>query len=221
MRARIGVAVLLAAAAAGCGGSSGGTEAEPTTQEAATAPATAEPLAQPSWPAPPNPLELATEAGLEPGRKETLVFHVHAHLDVLVDGQPVQVPGGVGINTADAGVQSGEFAGGAAYGGIELCEKPCISPLHTHDVTGIVHTESLGSTPNRLGQFFTEWGVRLDESCVGEYCAPDVPIEVYVDGELYEGNPADISLTDQKEIAIVIGARPAEIPSVYDFTGKA
>lgn len=99
--------------------------------------------------------------------------------------------------------------------------KPCISPLHTHDVTGIVHTESLDSSPNRLGQFFAEWGVRLDESCVGEFCAPDVPIEVYVDGERYEGNPADIQLTDQKEIAIVIGSRPAEVPAIYDFTGKA
>lgn len=36
---------------------------------------------------------------------------------------------------------------------------PCISPLHTHDTTGSLHTESATAVPNRLGQFFTEWGV--------------------------------------------------------------
>jgi len=75
--------------------------------------------------------------------------------------------------------------------------------------------------PNKLGQFFTEWGVRLDENCVGDYCKPDVNVQVYVDGELVEGNPADIELTDQKEIAVVIGTPPAEIPGSFDFTGKA
>lgn len=84
-----------------------------------------------------------------------------------------------------------------------------------------MHTESLDQTPNRLGQFFTEWGVALDESCVGGYCKPETSVAVYVDGEPYEGDPADIDLTDQKEIAVVIGTPPAVIPSSFDFSGKA
>ena len=40
------------------------------------------------WPAPPNPLELARKAGLESETHEFLSYHVHAHLDVFVNGQP-------------------------------------------------------------------------------------------------------------------------------------
>ena len=43
-------------------------------------------------------------------------------------------------------------------------------------------------------------------------------ILVYVDGRLYTGDPNDIELTDQKEIAIVLGTPPATIPSTGDFS---
>ncbi|MBA3743537.1 hypothetical protein [Sporichthya sp.] len=45
------------------------------------------------------------------------------------------------------------------YGGIEQCAQPCISPLHTHDPDGILHTEAKQDTLNTLGQFFTVWGI--------------------------------------------------------------
>jgi hypothetical protein len=37
-------------------------------------------------------MELTRQAGLEPERAEFLEYHVHAHLDVFVDGQKVTVP---------------------------------------------------------------------------------------------------------------------------------
>ena len=124
------------------------------------------------WAAPTNPLELAASAGLQPETKETLHFHVHAHLDVFIDGSAVQVPAGIGINITDPNVQHGQWNGDPAYGGITGCAQPCISPLHTHDDSGVLHTESANSTPNRLGQFFTEWNVPLTSTCVGTYCMP-------------------------------------------------
>jgi hypothetical protein len=48
--------------------------------------------------------------------------------------------------------------GSLAYGGMKKCRTPCISPPHTHDTTGILHTESANPKPNTLGQFFTESG---------------------------------------------------------------
>ena len=175
--------------------------------------------APPVWPAPSDPLERTRLAGLEPTRRELLDYHVHAHLDIFVDGQEVVIPAAIGINIDDPGVRRFDTPDGVGYGGIELCEEPCISPLHTHDATGVLHTESAITQPNTLGQFFVEWGVRLDASCVGEYCAPETPIAVYVDGEEYARNPADIELTDRKQIAIVIGTPPSEIPASFDFTG--
>ena len=84
--------------------------------------------------------------------------------------------------------------------------------------SGIIHTESATPEPNTLGQLFVEWGVRLSETCVGEYCSPATTIAVYVDGEPVTGDPNAILLTDQREIAIVIGTPPAQIPKSADFS---
>jgi hypothetical protein len=170
------------------------------------------------WAAPDDPMARTVEAGLEPEVKETLIHHVHAHLDVFVDGEPVKIPAGIGIDIGNEFVHKFSEDREVSYGGIQGCDQPCISPLHTHDVTGVLHTESATDDDNTLGQFFTEWGQRLDEDCVATYCRPDEDIAVYVDGELYDGNPADIALTDRREIAIVIGTPPDDIPSTGDFS---
>jgi hypothetical protein len=85
-------------------------------------------------------------------------------------------------------------------------------------VTGILHTESATAVGNTLGQFFIEWGQPLDESCVASYCEPAEKVEVYIDGELYAGNPTGIELSDHREITIVIGTPPAQIPATADFS---
>jgi hypothetical protein len=167
------------------------------------------------WPAPPDPLERTVAAGLEPAPKEYLVNHVHAHLDVFVDGQEIIVPAAIGINVDDPEVRY--FADVGSYGGIEMCDQPCISPLHTHDASGILHTESSSPEPHTLGQFFDEWGVELSETCVGEHCAP-TPIAAYIGGEPYDGDPRSIELADRTVIVIVVGTPPGEIPSTADFS---
>lgn len=167
------------------------------------------------WPAPPNPLELTRTAGLVPEQKEFLFFHVHAHLDVFLNGAKVIVPAGIGINIADPGVKHGA---GPSYGGISMCAQPCISTLHTHDTTGVLHTESKESKPNTLGQFFIEWNVKLDASCVAQYCKPQTSVAAYVDGARFTGDPRQIALTDHKEIAVVVGTTPAGgVPSSYNW----
>ena len=125
------------------------------------------------------------------------------------------VPAAIGINIEDPEVRY--FSDVGSYGGIERCDQPCISPLHTHDLSGVIHTESEDPEPHTLGEFFIEWGVVLSETCVAERCDPE-EIAVYVGGEPYEGNPATIELTDLKVIVIVVGTPPAEIPSTYDFS---
>jgi hypothetical protein len=185
---------------------------------AAASSASAEPAAI-VWPAPPTPMDLTVQAGLKPQPKEFLTNHVHAHLDVFVDGQKVEVPAGIGINIDDPAVRSGPMPDGSmSYGGIQLCNAPCISQLHTHDNTGILHTESASPVPNTLGEFFIEWGVPLDTSCVSTYCSPAAKVAVYVDGQPFTGDPRTIELTDQKVIVIAIGTPPPVIPSTADFS---
>jgi hypothetical protein len=196
-----------------------GPGAPPTSSGAASTPSGAAPSPGGGstllWPAPSDPLERAVAAGLEPAPQEYHVNHVHAHLDVFIDGKAILVPAGIGINIEDPEVIY--FADVRSYGGIEVCDQPCISPLHTHDESGIIHTESNDPEPHTLGQFFVEWGVELSETCVGEHCAP-TQVAVYIGGEPYEGDPRAIELTDQKVIVIVVGTPPAVIPSTADFS---
>jgi hypothetical protein len=168
-----------------------------------------------SWSAPKNPLELTRKAGLVPERHETLIHHVHAHLDVFVNGKQNVVPAGIGINVHDPGVHHSGSGMSQLYGGIAMCRRPCISPLHTHDTSGILHTESASPIPHRLGQFFIEWGVRLSAHCVNVYCSPATQVGIYVDGKRYQGDPTTIQLLDRREIAVVVGTPPKHIPSIF------
>ena len=181
------------------------TSGNPTGSPAAPSAATPSQAPLELWPLPGDPMGLARAAGLEPLTSESLEYHAHAHLDVFMDGRPVLVPGGIGIDIDDPAVKRFDDPAGVGYGGIvEPCADPCISPLHTHDPDGVIHTESPTPTPNTLGQFLIEWNVTLPDDA-----------KVYVNGELYTGNVAEIELNDVLQIAIVMGEPPAVIPSEF------
>jgi len=163
--------------------------------------------AAPVWPAPQNPMQLTRKAGLTPETREFVFLHVHSHLDVFDKGKRIVVPAGIGINVRDKAVHkfTNPQDGTIGYGGIAPpCKKVCISPLHTHFDDGVLHTEAKKDEFNRLGQFFTEWGVKLPAKA-----------KVYVDGKLFKGDPHAIQLKDRREIAVVIGKPPAQIPKRF------
>src|SRR4051794_2438514 len=89
------VAAGLAPGAAGCGTApvAPASQAAPVRSVRASASVSAALV----WPAPADPMERTVQAGLKPQPKEFLTNHVHAHLDVFVDGTPVRVPSGIGI----------------------------------------------------------------------------------------------------------------------------
>jgi hypothetical protein len=212
------ICVLAVVALAGCGSGGGSKSSSGNTgvcSQFGSTPAARTTKAP--WAAPDNPMALTCEAGLIPEKAEFLQYHVHAHLDVFVNGRPVVVPAGIGIDLDNAAVRSDKGPNGVVIGtGLtQECDQPCISPLHTHDLSGLLHTETKTPSPNRLGQFFTEWAVRLTGDCVGGYCKPDVPIKIYVDGTVEAGDPTRIELSDMREIAIVIGTPPATIPMEF------
>jgi hypothetical protein len=125
---------------------------------------------------------------------EGQVLHIHQHLDVFVNGKRQPVPQGIGI-------YDGQF----------------LTELHTHDPSGIMHVESPVAKHFDLGQFFGVWGVRLNSDCIGGYCRQVTPWTVYVNGQPYSGNPAELVLREHQEIAFVIGTPPKKIPSKYAF----
>jgi len=134
--------------------------------------------------------------GLPALSQEGNVLHIHQHIDIFVDGRAVSVPAGIGIN-----------------------DNSFISPIHTHDATGVIHVESPTNEQFSLGQFFAVWGVRFTRTSVGGYQASATrPIRVYLDGKRFQGDPARLVLAPHQEIAVVIGKAPARIPSRYAFS---
>jgi hypothetical protein len=131
--------------------------------------------------------------------EEGVALHIHQHLDISVDGKPVQVPADIGINEAQGFIAS----------------------IHTHDDTGIIHVESPTVQDFTLGQFFDIWGVRLTAECIGGYCNQiDKSLKVYVNGNLFNSDPRTIKLQQHQEIFIFYGTSdelPAPIPSSYSF----
>jgi hypothetical protein len=194
---------MLALAACGGGSKSATTSSTSFTASTAAGPAPQLPLltTPAPWPRPDHVLDRARAAGLHPDVKEHLTYHVHAHLDVFVDGRAVVVPALIGIDVSSA----------RSY----PCRTPCVSPLHTHDESGVLHTEAGSHHDTTLGQFFTEWGVRLTPACVGGYCRPATAIHVYVDGAEWTGDPRDIRLKNLEEVAVVIGEPPSSIPDRF------
>ena len=67
------------------------------------------------WPLPSAPLSLVRQAGLTHATHEFFTYHVHALLDVFLNGHGVVVPGGIGIDSADPAVGRFEVEGAPAY----------------------------------------------------------------------------------------------------------
>lgn len=152
----------------------------------------------PPWPAPADAAARVRAAGLPMLSSEGAVEHIHAHLDIRVDGQAVEVPAYLGIDRT----------------------RGTISPLHIHDTTGVIHIESPVQRQFTLGELFSEWNVSLSADNIGALRATaDKPLRVYVNGTQRSGNPAAITFAANDELALVYGApQPGEqIPGKYDF----
>jgi hypothetical protein len=173
---------------------------------------------KPPWPRPEDTLARARRAGATPDRREYGTYHIHAHLDVFVNGRPVIVPAGLGIEIRDPEVKTNEPGEPTSFGGIKLCEKACIAALHTHGEDGVVHVEAQKRADFTLGQLFKVWNVRLTGRCISGYCEPRAPIAVFVNGQRLLTESADLVFKDGQEIAIVIGSPPKKIPE--EFTGE-
>jgi len=168
----------------------GGTGSDSSGGSAATPPSV--------WPLPADTAAAAKRAGLTMLDREMLDVHYHAHLDVVVRGVRVTVPAGIGIDA----------------------RRQLISPLHTHDTTGIIHIESAEDIPFTLGQVFTEWGQPLSATRVGPVSVADgEQLRVYRNGDWVKGDPAKFKLTAHAEIVVWVGPGNAQphLPSSYDF----
>lgn len=194
-----GLALVLAASA--CGGSGNGAEV-PDVNDPDAPPATAA-GGGPEFPLPADPGAQIRAAGLRELPDDVELEVGHAHVDVLINGYVVTVPAGIGETPSGR------------------------SPLNTPADDGIVAMETEVLEPDAeeepptftLGQLFTQWGVRLDKSCVATYCTDDADqLLGFVNGQLV-GDPASISFADGDQIVVWFGPRGTNppVPATYAF----
>ena len=137
--------------------------------------------------------------GIQCNASEQLLFHIHAHLDVFVNGQLMYIPPQIGI----------------------IPDK-CIYWLHTHDNSGIIHIESPIKRDFTLGQFFDLWKAKLNNpemfDNIFNKSANNMP-QIYINGNKLPNGTSyrDVKLYAYDEIALIYGTPPANIPSKYDF----
>ncbi len=143
--------------------------------------------------------------GIQCESSEQLLFHIHSHLAVFVDGGVKLIPGGVGIGPPL------EERNGVVLGG------SCFSWLHTHDRTGILHIESPVTRVYTLGNFFHVWGQPLSATQVGPATGK---VTAFLNGQPFAGDPATIPMDDHNVIQLdvgtpVIAAQPYTFPQGY------
>ena len=130
----------------------------------------------PPWSAPRDAVSYIEAAGLE-AQPATSNENPHVvNLHITIDGTPVEVPPHIGVDRVRA----------------------LQAAVHTHDTSGQVWLEGRGTSDITLGQFFTLWGVRFDDHCLGSACGTLV---VKVDGSATP-NPGDVRLAESHMIEI-------------------
>jgi hypothetical protein len=147
----------------------------------------------------------STVNGIQCQTQEQVLFHIHAHLAVYVDGRTRLVPEGIGIAPPHDVEQSsdGPFVAGGA----------CFYWLHSHTRDGIIHIESPVKRVYTLGDYFDIWKQPLGANQVGPAKGR---VTAYVDGHRFEGDPRSIPLKAHALIQLDVGT-PVVAPQHFAF----
>ena len=80
------------------------------------------------------------------GGHNNVKLHIHADLQIIIDGKEEFIPANIGISTG------------------------VMRPLHTHDTDGEIHIEGPCARNFRLGEFFDVWGRNFNSKCIFDKC---------------------------------------------------
>jgi hypothetical protein len=146
-----------------------------------------------------------TVDGIQCDATEQVVYHVHTHLSVFVNGALRPLPPGIGIVSPVAQ----QTAEGPFYGATQ-----CYYWLHVHAEDGVIHIESPTARAYTLGQFFDIWNQPL---AAGQIGPAKGKLTVFVNGRLYPGDPRMINLGSHEDIQVDVGT-PTVAPERVDWS---
>jgi hypothetical protein len=142
--------------------------------------------------------------GIRCERSEQVLFHIHAHLAVFVDGRARVIPEGIGIAPprGEQETPAGPF----------VVSGSCFYWLHSHTRDGIIHIESPIQRTYRLGDYFAIWRQPLGRHRVGPARGT---VTAYVDGRRFAGDPRAIPLRAHALVQLDVGARVRPRPFAF------
>ena len=125
-------------------------------------------------------------------------FHIHSHLTIMADQKNVIVPTEIGIDRV----------------------KNCMSSLHTHDESGVIHIESPVQKDFTLGDFFYNWKQPFSSTQVASHSVDtNHGLKLFVDGK-ESTDFENLVLTDEQSIFVDyydLNKGPDPVPVDYKF----
>ena len=135
-----------------------------------------------------------TVDGVQCAPIEQLAYHIHAHLQVYVDGQPRSLPGGIGM----VGPVAQQTSLGPFY-----AAAGCYYWLHTHASDGVIHIESPTLRLYTLGTFFDEWRQPLSAT---EVASATGKVTAFFDGRRWTKSLRALPLLPHAVIQLDVGS---------------
>jgi len=135
----------------------------------------------------------ATVDGVQCAPIEQLAYHIHAHLQVYVNGQPRALPAAIGL--------IGPIYENTPYGRFYGAQQ-CYYWLHTHASDGVIHIESPTARVYTLGTFFDEWRQPLTTTDVA---GNKGKLTAFVNGKPWTKDPRAIPLIPHESIDLDVG----------------
>ncbi len=106
-------------------------------------------------------------------------FHIHPELKISINGVEQVIPANIGIKST------------------------CMTSIHTHDATGVIHVEAPVKKDFTLGDFFAVWGKTFNKDQIFDFVAtPESPITVSVNGKVVDTYENTI-MNDKDQIVIM------------------
>lgn len=135
----------------------------------------------PLWPAPTDVAGRVAPAGLDLGPMG-MAEHYHPRLQIVLSDKEVQIPANIGVDPATG----------------------AMSALHTHEPDGTIHIEAdTAGEVFTLGQLFTEWGVTLTSTQIGdEKAGRGQQVRLTGNGTRVEGKPGNLRLQPDQKIVL-------------------
>ncbi len=143
--------------------------------------------------------------GISSSATEQVLFHIHAHLRIYLNGTEKLIPYGVGI--------LGPYQLAPSQAGPFVADGRAFYWLHTHDETGVIHIESPVRRTFTPGNFFDMWGQPLTGNQAGPATGT---VTAFVDGQRVAGDPRDIPRDAHSVIQLDVGT-PTVPPRPYTF----